>query len=74
MAVENKMASTLRLVLYEGEDMFTGKPIYKFKSFNNVKVEANAEQLYAVATAFSGLQQRDLDRIERTDRSEIEQN
>lgn len=71
MATENKMSSTLRLVFIDGMDD-DEKPIYKNKSFRNVKTDADADQLNAVAEAFSGLQERDLDTVERNDTSDIQ--
>lgn len=73
MAVAEKVSSQLRLVFYDGEDDLTGKAIYKSKSFNNVKTEANAEQLLAVADAFTELQERPLNKVERKDSSEIQE-
>lgn len=72
MAVANMVSSQLRLVLLDGENLETGKPVYKFKSFSNIKVNANADQLHAVALAFAGLQERDLYTIERNDSSQIQ--
>lgn len=72
MAVAEKFSSQLRLVFYDGEDELTGNPIYKSKSFNNVKTGASAEQLLAVAEAFTELQERPLDKVERKDSSEIQ--
>lgn len=74
MAVADPMTSQLRLVFYDGEDVMSGEPIYKSKNFNQVKTSANAEQLYAIAQAFAGLQERPLFAIERRDRAEIRQN
>jgi len=71
MAMAEPVSSTLRLVLYEGEDEETGNPMYKSKSFNNVKVSANADQLFVVAGAFTQLQELPLYSIERRDNSEI---
>ncbi|MFD1361399.1 DUF1659 domain-containing protein [Lentibacillus salinarum] len=73
MAVAQKVSSRLRLVLDDGDDMMTGETIYKTKSFNNVKPEATADQLYAIATALEGLQERPIYMIERHDGSEISQ-
>lgn len=72
MAVENKMSSALRLVFIDGMDE-DDKPVYKNKSFRNVKTSADADQLHEVAEAFSGLQERELDTIERTDISDIQE-
>ncbi|WP_245947628.1 DUF1659 domain-containing protein [Bacillus taeanensis] len=44
-----------------------GKPIFKNKSFNNVKTAATADQLYATANALLSLQQHALFDIERND-------
>lgn len=71
MAVTNQVSSQLRLVLYDGEDTSTGKSIYKSKSFNNVKPDANADQLFIIANAFAELQERPLYTIERKDNAEI---
>lgn len=71
MAVADQISSTLRLVLYDGDDLMTGKPIYVSKSFNNVKTSAEPEQLYQTAVAFVSLQERPLNNIERRDVSEI---
>jgi len=71
MAVLDKKSSTLRLVLYDGDDVETGKPIYKTKSFNNVKTAATADQLYAIAEAVAVLQERPLYNVERRDTSDI---
>ncbi|WP_174615042.1 DUF1659 domain-containing protein [Virgibacillus ihumii] len=73
MAVSQMTDSRLTLVLDDGDDMMTGKTIYKSKSFNNVKTSATADQLFAIATAVAGLQQRPLYTIERSDNSEITQ-
>lgn len=71
MAVADMTSSQLRLVLYDGEDLLTGKPIYRSKNFNNVKPSVSAKQLFDVAVAFSELQERELYMIERRDNSEI---
>lgn len=71
MAVSEMYKSTLQLVLDDGADDLTGKPIYKLKSFNNVKTAATADQLYTIANAFAGLQERPLYNVERKDSSEI---
>ncbi|MUK87362.1 DUF1659 domain-containing protein [Ornithinibacillus sp. L9] len=73
MAVADKMNSHLRLVLHDGNDMLTGDPIYKVKSFTNVKTDATADQLYAIATVLVGLQERPLFNIERKDSFDIRQ-
>jgi len=71
MAVSDHISSQLRLALYDGDDAETGKPVYRYKSFNNVKASADADQLHAVAEAFARLQDRPLYTIERRDNAEI---
>lgn len=71
MAVADMITSKLQLILDDGEDVLTGKPVYKTKSFNNVKTTATATQLYAIASAVAGLQERPLYNVERLDSSEI---
>ena len=71
MAIAKIRTSTLQLVLQDGTDRVSGDPIYKMKSFNNVKANATAEQLYAIAIAFEGLQQRSLYEINRKDSLDI---
>lgn len=73
MASENVVSSQLRLTFYDGVDPETGDPVYVRKNFNNVDPEAAAADLSAVAKAFSSLQTRDLQLIERQDLSEIEE-
>jgi Protein of unknown function (DUF1659) len=73
MAVADLMNTQLRLVLHDGNDPTTGDPIFKAKSFNGVKTSATADQLYAIASAIAGLQQRPLYTIERKDSSDIRQ-
>jgi len=71
MAVLDHISSQLRLFLYDGEDEETGNPIYRSKSFNNVRATANPDQLLAVAEAFASLQERPLYSVERRENSEI---
>lgn len=71
MAVAEIVDSRLRLTFYDGEDPETGDAIYKTKNFNNVKTDADAEQLYAIAQAFTKLQERTLYAIARQDSSDI---
>ncbi|PAV31282.1 hypothetical protein CIL05_01105 [Virgibacillus profundi] len=73
MAVQDMTNSQLQLVLNDGIDTSTGLPIYKTKSFNSVKTTATADQLYTIAVAFAGLQERNLYNIHRKDSSDIRQ-
>jgi len=70
MANETKFKSQLQLVFHigEGED---GQALIRRKNFNNVKVEATAEQLYAVSQSLVNLQSFPLISIVRNDSSEI---
>jgi len=71
MAVANLVKSQLRLYFENGTNPETGDIIFKSKMFNNVKLSADADQLYTVAQALAGLQQLPLHEIERNDSSEI---
>lgn len=71
MAVQYLTNTSLQLVFQAGTDMDTGKPILKYKSFNNVKTDATADKLFAAATAIADLQEHPLYNIVRRDQSEI---
>lgn len=58
--------SQLRLVFEVGTDE-TGKPVYRRKNFNNIKVTATPEQLLSVSQALASLQTYPLAQIERND-------
>ncbi|MFC4558200.1 DUF1659 domain-containing protein [Virgibacillus kekensis] len=73
MAVAQMVASQLTLILNDGDDIMTGKTIYKSKSFNNVKPTATPDQVFAIAIAVAGLQSRPLYNIQRKDSTEISQ-
>ncbi|WP_079529650.1 DUF1659 domain-containing protein [Halobacillus hunanensis] len=62
----DKTNSQLQLVFENGTDE-KGNVKYRTKSFNNVKMDATADQLYNVAIALVPLQQRLLSMIERND-------
>lgn len=70
MAVQEVRNSQLRLVLQVGTDE-EGNPIFRNKNFNNIKPNATAEQLYAIATSLSVLQEHDLYEIVRNDSSTL---
>ena len=74
MARFRKYTSLLQLILEDGEDEATGKPIYRRKSFTRVKADATADQLYAAAHAFAGIQQLPLYKVNRRDSSKIRYN
>ncbi|WP_163539777.1 DUF1659 domain-containing protein [Gracilibacillus sp. YIM 98692] len=67
MAVTERINSRLQLVFENGTDPVSGDQIYKTKSFNNVKMDATADQLFAITEALAPLQQLTLYSIERDD-------
>jgi len=71
MAVAVIADSSLQLKFITGNDATTGEPTTKTKSFNNVKTNANADQLFSIATVLAGLQQHTLGHIIRKDDSNI---
>lgn len=71
MAQAELNTSSLQLVLDDGLHDETGEQVYKRKSFNNVKPDATADQLFEVANAFVDMQERELYDIERKDTSVI---
>ncbi|GGE51037.1 hypothetical protein GCM10011391_32280 [Pullulanibacillus camelliae] len=72
MATSQLQQSSMALMLDGGMNE-KGDAVKLRKSFNNVKSEATADQLYAIATSLAALQQHDLLSIERADTSEIQQ-
>lgn len=70
MAQQMLSDTKLRLVFVTGMDQ-EGNPILKTKTFNNIKREATADQLYQVAQAISNLANDTLDLVQRADSSEI---
>ncbi|PWA09028.1 hypothetical protein DCC39_13755 [Pueribacillus theae] len=64
-------STQLRLIFETGIDRF-GNPVYRNKSFNNVKPDATPDALYAIATALVPLQEHSLFEIERNDSSTLE--
>ena len=72
MAQATMTSSQLRLIFHDGDNLETGKPILKAKSFSNVKTSALADGLYAVAQAYESLQELPLEKVERRDDSDID--
>lgn len=60
----------LRLVFEAGMDD-KGNPIFKAKTFNNVRKEATVNQLFQAAQAIIVLCNDTLNKVERTDSSEL---
>ncbi|MFD2657461.1 DUF1659 domain-containing protein [Gracilibacillus thailandensis] len=67
MASAERIDSRLQLTFEEGTDPVSGDPIYKNKSFNNVKLDATADQLLAITQVLVPLQQMDLYSVKRND-------
>ncbi|MDR7002886.1 DUF1659 domain-containing protein [Neobacillus niacini] len=70
MAQARLATTKLRIVFETGVDG-EGNPILKAKSFNNIKKEATADQLYQAAQAIFVLCNDTLNRVERTDCSDL---
>ncbi|PLS01359.1 DUF1659 domain-containing protein [Neobacillus cucumis] len=64
------VGTKLRLVFDGGIDN-EGNLILKSRTFSNVKKEATVDQLFQAAQAISALCNDSLNRVERTDNSEI---
>ncbi|GAE95156.1 hypothetical protein JCM21714_4368 [Gracilibacillus boraciitolerans JCM 21714] len=67
MALAERIDSRLQLTFENGMDPITGDAIYKLKSFNNVKLDATADQLLAITAAITPLQQLVLYSVKRND-------
>lgn len=67
MALAEKIDSRLQLTFENGIHPETGDPVYKRKSFNNVKLDATADQLLAVTQAIIPLQELVLYSVKRND-------
>ena len=65
------MTSSKLQVRYEVRIGEGGKPIYKTKSYANVKESATADQLYPVAEALQSLSDYPLDSVKRNDISDL---
>lgn len=70
MATLNPIHSNLRLVFINGLNE-KGEPIFKRKSYNNVKTTADHDQVYQVAQALGSLSSLSLHMVERDDRTEL---
>ena len=71
MAISHVYRTQLKIGFENGIDPDTDRVIVKRKTFNNVKPEATADELYAVAEALASLQQLPLFEVERSDHAEI---
>ncbi|GIN58238.1 hypothetical protein J8TS2_25570 [Lederbergia ruris] len=70
MAQEILEASKMKLVFDYGLDE-DNKPIYKTKTFNRIRLQASADQLYQAADAIGSLSAQPLWNIERNDTYQI---
>jgi len=70
MAEAVKKSTRLALTFETGFNQ-KGEPIYKTKSYNNIKIEATADQLMQGANALGSLTVHTLVNVERNDNSEI---
>ena len=65
------MTSSKLLVSYETGLNEKGEPIFKTKTYSNVKEEATADQLYSVGQALASLSNDPLSGVKRNDVSEL---
>ncbi|HLU23165.1 DUF1659 domain-containing protein [Lederbergia graminis] len=65
-------ASRLRLIFDYGFDE-DNKPVYKSKTYNNIRQEADADQLYQAAQAIGSLKAEAIWEIERNDTLNIDE-
>ncbi len=65
------MTNSKVLLSYETGLNEKGEPIFKTKTYSNVKQEATANQLYQVAQALSSLSKHPLSGVKRNDVSEL---
>lgn len=70
MAQATLAASKLRLTFQTGVDA-NGKPVYKAKTFNNIKPAATTDQLFQTAQALSVLCNDPMNSVERNDSTDI---
>lgn len=60
----NPLSSRLQLRLVVGQDD-QGNPVYRTRSYANVKATASDDAVFAVGSALAGLQQHDLEEVRR---------
>lgn len=70
MATEVMNDSQLRIEYNHGVDL-EGNPIYKAKTYNNLKTTATPDDIQAVSLAIAGLQQHTLVSVQRNSNYEI---
>ncbi|MGE6256576.1 DUF1659 domain-containing protein [Heyndrickxia sporothermodurans] len=62
--------ASLRLVFDNGLDD-KGKPVFKTKTFNNIRLSATPKSLLQAANAIDSLTQKELFNVERNDQSDV---
>lgn len=62
--ITQPVGSRLQLRLMIGQDT-QGNPIYRTKSYSNIKPMASDQAVYAVGTALAGLQKHPLEELRR---------
>jgi hypothetical protein len=72
MAVAFLKATKLKLVFDYGMDE-NNKPVYKSKTFNNIRRNSNVDDLYQAAQAIGSLTAQPLWEIERNDSFNIDE-
>lgn len=70
MAEVQPVKSQLRLVFEKGFD-HSGKPLYRYKNYSNIKTSASADDLLRAAQAIASLQKMPLAKVERNDTHQI---
>lgn len=65
------MSSSRLIMNFETGMDGEGKPIYKMKSYSNVKEAATADQLYQTALALASLSAYSLSSVKRNDVSDL---
>lgn len=70
MAAANLLESRIQLVYDYGVDG-NGKPVFKTKSYSNLKVSATADQIFNASQALASLSSVPLFAIERNDTTDI---
>lgn len=70
MATATLATTKLRLAFQTGVNE-KGEPVYKAKTFNNIKTAATTDQLFQTAQALSVLCNDPLNSVERNDSSDI---
>lgn len=71
MATSHLEKSQLRILFQTGIDPVTQEPIFRRRSFNNIRINATPAELKAVANSLASLQQYELYKVKRVDQAMI---